>query len=44
MVEMVYLIERGKIPAESFTRFARLLNNPRAVFTEIPLDLKVPED
>lgn len=41
LIEMVYLIERSKIPAESFTRFARMLNDPRAVFTEIPLDLKL---
>jgi len=36
LVEMVYLIEKGRIAAESFTKTATLLNDPLSVFVEIP--------
>ena len=40
-VEMVYLIEKSRIPVEGLSRLARLLADPRGVFTEIPVDLNV---
>jgi PIN domain nuclease of toxin-antitoxin system len=41
LVEIVYLIEKGRIPAESLTRLARELDSPRRVFREFPLDLAI---
>ncbi len=40
-VEMVYLIEKGRIAAEGLSRLARIISDPDGSFTEIPLDLKV---
>ncbi|SRR5258708_4135224 len=40
-VEMVYLIEKGRIPAEGLSRLARIIDEPEGVFAEIPVDLKV---
>lgn len=41
LVEMVYLIEKQRIAAESFSRLARALEARPATFVEIPLDLKI---
>ncbi len=41
MVERVYLIEKGRIAAESFTRVAAALDDPYSVFLEIPVNLSV---
>jgi PIN domain nuclease of toxin-antitoxin system len=40
-VEMVYLIEKGRIAAEGLSRLARLMSEPGSVFAEVPLDLAV---
>jgi len=40
-VEMVYLIEKGRIAAEGLSRLARIISQPGDTFTEIPVDLKV---
>ena len=39
-VEMVYLIEKGRIPAESLSRLAAELSSI-GLFTEVPVDLQV---
>jgi len=41
LIEMVYLIEKGRIAAESFTRLATALLEPDSPFIEVPLDLRV---
>ncbi|MBC8170157.1 MAG: type II toxin-antitoxin system VapC family toxin [Anaerolineae bacterium] len=41
LVEIVYLIEKGKIPAESLTKLVRVLNDPLGAFIEIPLNLSI---
>lgn len=41
LVEMVYLIEKGRIPAEGLTRLARIVDDPVGVFTEIVVDVKI---
>ena len=40
VVEIVYLIEKGKIPVESLTALAAALEKLPRVLTDIPLDLK----
>jgi PIN domain nuclease of toxin-antitoxin system len=41
LVEMVYLIERSRIPAESLSRLVRELQVVRPSFVEVPLELNV---
>ena len=41
LVELVYLIEKGRIAAESFTRLASTLDDSAAIFVEIPVDLSI---
>jgi PIN domain nuclease of toxin-antitoxin system len=41
LVEMVYLIEKGRIPVEGFSRLAQILADPDGVFAEVPVDLRV---
>ncbi len=41
LVEIVYLIEKGRIPAESLTRLVAVLNDALGAFTEIPLNLPI---
>lgn len=36
---MVYLIEKGRIAAESFSRLTRMLETATGQFKEIPVDL-----
>ncbi len=41
LVEMVYLIEKGRIPAQYFSNLAGELNDPDSMFVEVPIDLKI---
>jgi PIN domain nuclease of toxin-antitoxin system len=41
LVEMVYLIERSRIPAESLSRLVRELQSVRPSFIEVPLEVNV---
>lgn len=41
LIEMVYLIEKGRIAVESFTRLAAALEEPGGLFIEIVPDLRV---
>jgi Uncharacterized protein conserved in bacteria len=41
LVEMVYLIEKGRIAAESLSRIARNLETQPTMLLEIPLDLTI---
>ncbi len=38
LIEMVYLIEKGKISVESLTRMVRALDDPGNVLIELPVD------
>lgn len=40
-IEMVYLIEKGRIAAESFTRVTRGVEAPNSSFREISVDLTI---
>lgn len=41
LIEMVYLIEKGKIASESLSIIAAELDDPDSLFTEIPIDLQI---
>jgi PIN domain nuclease of toxin-antitoxin system len=41
LIEMVYLVEKGRIFAQQFTRLAQELDNHESVFVEVPVDLKI---
>lgn len=41
LVEIVYLVERGRIAADAFERFVRELDRERPAFEVIPLDYNV---
>jgi PIN domain nuclease of toxin-antitoxin system len=41
LIEMVYLIEKGRIQVESFSRVARGLGEPNSLFVEIPVDVNI---
>jgi PIN domain nuclease of toxin-antitoxin system len=41
LVEMVYLVEKDKIPAQRFSNLASELDDPNSMFIEIPVDLKL---
>lgn len=41
LVEIVYLIEKGRIAAESLTSLASRFSEQSAIFVEIPLDLQI---
>lgn len=41
LIEMVYLIEKGRIAAESFTRLATVLETEDGLFREIAPDVRV---
>lgn len=41
LVEMVYLIEKGRIEPLHFSQFGRELVDPDSLFVEIPLDLSI---
>ncbi|MCA0455737.1 MAG: type II toxin-antitoxin system VapC family toxin [Chloroflexi bacterium] len=40
-VEMVYLIEKGKIPSSLFSQLVREIHHPDSVFVEIPVTTAV---
>lgn len=41
LVEMVYLVEKGRIPAGHFTRLAVEMSDPESLLVEIPVTLAV---
>ena len=41
LVEIIYLIERSRIPAETLSRLARELTKPRPALVKTPLTLEV---
>lgn len=41
LVEMVYLIEKGKVPAQRFTELVNRLNTSDSVLMQIPVDQAV---
>lgn len=41
LIEMVYLVEKGRIPANRFTQLARQLRVEGSIFTEVPVDLDI---
>jgi PIN domain nuclease of toxin-antitoxin system len=41
LVEMVYLIEKGKIPPQRFSSLAEALGDPDSMFVEVPVDLQI---
>lgn len=41
LVEMVYLIEKGRIAIESFSRVTRALEQGNSVFTVVSVDLQI---
>ena len=41
LVEMVYLIEKGRIAAESFSRLARIVEDADSAIVLVPVDLKI---
>lgn len=40
-IEIVYLIEKGRIPAQWFSVLADALNDPKGIYQEIPIDLVI---
>lgn len=41
LIEMVYLVEKGRIPADRFTQLATHLRSEGNIFTEVPVDLDI---
>lgn len=41
LIEMVYLVEKGRIQPQHFTRLAHELSEPSSMFREIVIDLKI---
>jgi PIN domain nuclease of toxin-antitoxin system len=41
LIELVYLIEKGRIPAQRYSQLAQTLGEPESLFVEIPVDLKI---
>jgi PIN domain nuclease of toxin-antitoxin system len=41
LVEMVYLIEKSRIPPQRFSNLAEELGDPDSMFVEVPADLKI---
>ena len=41
LVEIIYLIEKGRIPSETLTRLATAIKDPGNVLTEVALDLPI---
>ena len=41
LVEMVYLIEKGKVPAERFTQIIRMIRQPGEGLVEIAVDAEI---
>jgi len=43
LVEVVYLVEKGRLPADMLARMIADLHSPDTVFTEIPLSIAVAQ-
>ena len=43
LIEIVYLVEKGRIRRDTLERLVRLLSDPEDVFTEIPVDHTIAE-
>lgn len=43
LVEIVYLVEKGRIPRDTLERLLRLLSDPDDVLAEIPVDHAIAE-
>lgn len=41
LIEMIYLIEKGRIPAQRFSELATEFDQPDSMLIEIPVDLKI---
>jgi PIN domain nuclease of toxin-antitoxin system len=41
LIEMVYLIEKGRIPPQRFSQLAEELGDPDSMFIELPIDLNI---
>lgn len=41
LVEMIYLVEKGRIPPERFSHLVAEMDKLDSMFTEIPLDIKI---
>ncbi|MBK8031417.1 MAG: PIN domain-containing protein [Chloroflexi bacterium] len=41
LIEMVYLIEKGRISSESMTRTVAVFEDPTALFVEIPVERQI---
>jgi PIN domain nuclease of toxin-antitoxin system len=41
LIEMIYLIEKGRIPPQRFTEPVMALNTSASMFVEIPVDLSI---
>lgn len=41
LIEMVYLIEKGRIPAQHYSQLSEELDNPDSMFIETPVDSKI---
>jgi PIN domain nuclease of toxin-antitoxin system len=41
LVEMVYLLEKGRISPQSFSQLAEELGDPDSMFVEVTVDLKI---
>lgn len=43
LIETIYLVEKGRLPAESLARLIAALETDKSVFAEIPIDLSVAQ-
>lgn len=41
LVEMVYLVEKGRIPAQQFSLLAQQLTNSSSLLREVPINLEI---
>jgi PIN domain nuclease of toxin-antitoxin system len=41
MVEMVYLVERGRISPQEYSLVGCVLDDPESIFVEVPVDLRI---
>ncbi len=41
LIEMVYLIEKGRVPADRFTEIVRMVRQPTRGLVEIPVDIEI---
>lgn len=43
LVETVYLVEKGRVPRQTFARMVAEVQSPLSVFVELPLDIEVAQ-